>query len=599
MTIMAFKNHIVSLIDTPPQTTHREIIMPTPQESVLETLNKVNLLTGESGLRNRHIVANHPNLAALDDAISYLDIGNHLSVLTGEEGQANFNMIAAHQNPFEMAKALRFLPNVFANETNRDAIVAHQEPEMMAGILDILNKANLLAGNKGGLNRNKVITHPDPLSLCMALGKLSCTDLLTGHMAQAYFNMVVAHKNPMKIATSLCSLHSANLLIGVTNEVNLRVVLDHQNSDSMAEALCILHRTSLLTGTTNQSKVGVIAPHQSFRGRETRALERGVAGLTSPTNQANLNTVIAHRSPHEAAQVFCRLYSVGLLTEFSSKFLRGRISIYQNPIGMIWGLDGIDRTSLSSIEGKMGLFNRWKAVTHRAPATLYWVLTVLESVGLLAEGIKQANFDALINNANILFSPTTRLLWCRITADNLTADRFSRIMEIAEKNRATPEIGRAAFSSYINQIAPLPFKDRLSVIEYNGEIDPRFICPISKEIMNDPVTISNGQTYDRTSLKAFAESCRNQETREIPEILLCPLTRQPFKTAEIENGTTFIIKQFIDEFVSAKEKESVKKADHLVKKTTNIARSCSSESFFNPSPQGSNKTSESSITFEL
>ncbi len=109
----------------------------------------------------------------------------------------------------------------------------------------------------------------------------------------------------------------------------------------------------------------------------------------------------------------------------------------------------------------------------------------------------------------------------------------------------------------------LTAEERLKAIQYNGEIDPRFICPISHEVMDDPVTVSNGQTYDRASLRRYAESSKDPETQEIPAILLCPLTRQPFKAKEIDNRTTIIVKQLIDDFVDTKEKEA--KVNHKIK----------------------------------
>lgn len=100
------------------------------------------------------------------------------------------------------------------------------------------------------------------------------------------------------------------------------------------------------------------------------------------------------------------------------------------------------------------------------------------------------------------------------------------------------------------------FQYRLNQINYNGEVDPELVCPISRKIMNDPVTISTGHTFDRDSLKKLAKYNKDLATNEIPEILTCPLTRRPFKTEEIENGSSIIVKQFIEKFVSSKEKEA-------------------------------------------
>ncbi|KAJ4761604.1 U-box domain-containing protein 23 [Rhynchospora pubera] len=49
------------------------------------------------------------------------------------------------------------------------------------------------------------------------------------------------------------------------------------------------------------------------------------------------------------------------------------------------------------------------------------------------------------------------------------------------------------------------------------EIPPYFLCPISLEIMRDPVTLSTGMTYDRTSIERWIFSDKHQT---------CPVTNQ-------------------------------------------------------------------------
>ncbi|CAL0326706.1 unnamed protein product [Lupinus luteus] len=50
------------------------------------------------------------------------------------------------------------------------------------------------------------------------------------------------------------------------------------------------------------------------------------------------------------------------------------------------------------------------------------------------------------------------------------------------------------------------------------DVPPFFICPISLEIMKDPVTISTGITYDRESIEKWLFSGKNKT---------CPITKQP------------------------------------------------------------------------
>ncbi|XP_042477026.1 E3 ubiquitin-protein ligase PUB23-like [Macadamia integrifolia] len=51
------------------------------------------------------------------------------------------------------------------------------------------------------------------------------------------------------------------------------------------------------------------------------------------------------------------------------------------------------------------------------------------------------------------------------------------------------------------------------------DVPSYFLCPISLEIMRDPVTVSSGITYDRESIERWISSSKNSST--------CPVTRQP------------------------------------------------------------------------
>ncbi|KMT04952.1 hypothetical protein BVRB_7g171180 [Beta vulgaris subsp. vulgaris] len=53
---------------------------------------------------------------------------------------------------------------------------------------------------------------------------------------------------------------------------------------------------------------------------------------------------------------------------------------------------------------------------------------------------------------------------------------------------------------------------------HNIEIPSHFVCPISLQLMRDPVTISTGITYDRESIEKWLFTCKNT---------ICPVTKQP------------------------------------------------------------------------
>uniref|UniRef100_A0A6V7QYW4 RING-type E3 ubiquitin transferase n=1 Tax=Ananas comosus var. bracteatus TaxID=296719 RepID=A0A6V7QYW4_ANACO len=61
-------------------------------------------------------------------------------------------------------------------------------------------------------------------------------------------------------------------------------------------------------------------------------------------------------------------------------------------------------------------------------------------------------------------------------------------------------------------------------------------CPISLDLMTDPVTIATGQTYDRSSIKRWIKSGR----------LTCPVTREKLTNTDLVPN--FAIQKLVDEF---------------------------------------------------
>ncbi|KAL3379345.1 hypothetical protein AABB24_000181 [Solanum stoloniferum] len=66
------------------------------------------------------------------------------------------------------------------------------------------------------------------------------------------------------------------------------------------------------------------------------------------------------------------------------------------------------------------------------------------------------------------------------------------------------------------------------------QVPPYFICPISLEMMKDPVTISTGITYDRENIEKWIFSEKNNT---------CPATKQPLTCIELTPNVT--LRRFI------------------------------------------------------
>ena len=55
-----------------------------------------------------------------------------------------------------------------------------------------------------------------------------------------------------------------------------------------------------------------------------------------------------------------------------------------------------------------------------------------------------------------------------------------------------------------------------------------FVCPLTKKVMRDPVTIENGQTFEREAIEKWFRECR--ESRKKP---ICPLTLKELSSTEL------------------------------------------------------------------
>ncbi|XP_071733053.1 U-box domain-containing protein 44-like [Rutidosis leptorrhynchoides] len=64
--------------------------------------------------------------------------------------------------------------------------------------------------------------------------------------------------------------------------------------------------------------------------------------------------------------------------------------------------------------------------------------------------------------------------------------------------------------------------------QYVEPIYDAFICPLTKQIMRDPVTIENGQTFEREAIEKWFNECKESNRK-----LVCPLTLKELKTTDM------------------------------------------------------------------
>ena len=91
----------------------------------------------------------------------------------------------------------------------------------------------------------------------------------------------------------------------------------------------------------------------------------------------------------------------------------------------------------------------------------------------------------------------------------------------------------------MNEKKKMNSKTRVYEVDYE-DTPPQFICPISLQIMKNPVICQDGHTYERESILAIKQN-------------ISPMTRLPIdKNILIENIN---IRQLIEEFIESKQKK--------------------------------------------
>lgn len=101
------------------------------------------------------------------------------------------------------------------------------------------------------------------------------------------------------------------------------------------------------------------------------------------------------------------------------------------------------------------------------------------------------------------------------------------------------------------ELQPNRYSERLENIPAKNPVDPDFTCPISLDIMADPITVSTGITYDRNTL---IELFRHQP--EGATKIRCPMTQHYIRRDELFNVTNLIIKGQIERFIEKEEAEA-------------------------------------------
>ncbi|KAK9156868.1 hypothetical protein Scep_003442 [Stephania cephalantha] len=79
------------------------------------------------------------------------------------------------------------------------------------------------------------------------------------------------------------------------------------------------------------------------------------------------------------------------------------------------------------------------------------------------------------------------------------------------------------------------------------EVPPYFLCPISLEIMRDPVTLSTGITYDRESIERwmFSNKTKRKNDDKIKNVVTCPVTKQALLDTQVDLTPNHTLRRLI------------------------------------------------------
>ncbi|XP_050237102.1 U-box domain-containing protein 43-like [Mercurialis annua] len=81
---------------------------------------------------------------------------------------------------------------------------------------------------------------------------------------------------------------------------------------------------------------------------------------------------------------------------------------------------------------------------------------------------------------------------------------------------------------------------------YIEPIYDAFVCPLTKKVMRDPVSIENGQTFERGAIERWFKECRENGRK-----LVCPLTQKELKTADL--NSSIALRNTIEEWTARNE----------------------------------------------
>ncbi|MCO5572077.1 hypothetical protein L7F22_025828 [Adiantum nelumboides] len=84
-----------------------------------------------------------------------------------------------------------------------------------------------------------------------------------------------------------------------------------------------------------------------------------------------------------------------------------------------------------------------------------------------------------------------------------------------------------------------------------------FVCPLSKNVMRDPVTVESGWTYERSAIEKWFRECKENGQR-----LVCPMTGKELQTTAVK--PSIALRHTIEEWTARNESARIENAKILL-----------------------------------
>lgn len=478
---------------------------------------------------------NTPNFIALL-AIPGINVNT-----TNEKGESALSN-ALQSGQMEMIDSLLALPEIDVNAKTQDGVTpliyalkagkTSRSIQLLAhpnishqGVVPVANAVLFKAASEGnslllnsiltipGLNINSVDSNGDSaLNIALRNGHSDCVDHLLSSPGIKINDIDSKGYPPLISAVQKCSLYIVTRLLAMP-DININAV-DHEGHTAIIRAILNAYsdKISILLSVPGVDMRGVISIANKALVEAVRVGELNL-----------LNTLLT-------------IPGININYFGSSHFNALLWAVQNNDLSAVNSLLAIPGIDLGVIRGQYNALHL--AAKDGREAIVTALLAKIEDINILNQQCR----NGIHSNETPIFIANKKG-HLRIVALIRT-----RINELETMYANVEE--KISIQARLAHV--LSFKAQLNDIVVD-DTRKRLCCPISLELMEDPITVSSGITFDRRSLEGWFNSMGN------PLQAVCPITRLPIKITELKIGTARLVLDFIEEYVAdQKEKHAAR-----------------------------------------